>query len=91
MYDFAQWCQAQGLVEIHEDGTVTWTENSGCHKEPVKGGKKINHKEKKSGSVRDTTSDLSGDYKGHYSHMGTVWPFKVAGKGSGKPVAPVAR
>ena len=85
--DFAGWCEERGLVQIAEDGTVRWTEGclkpptSGTHKDAVKGGKKISHSEKMSGSVRDTRDDLSDDYKGNYSHMGTVWPFKVVGKG----------
>lgn len=92
MFDFAQWCQDKGYAEIKNDGTVAWTEASGCcHTDPVKGGKPISHKEKMSGKVRATTSDLSNDYKGHYSHMGTVWPFKVVAKGSGKAVASVAK
>lgn len=91
MRDFVQYCADKGLVEVAADGTVSWTEASCCHKDPVKGGKKISHKEKMSGAVRDTRDDLSADYKGHAGHNGTVWPFKVVAKGSGKAVAPVAK
>lgn len=97
MNDFAEWCHAKGLVEIADDGTVSWTEaikppTSGKTHCAQTGGKKISHTEKLSGSVRDARKDLSDDYKNNYSHMGTVWPFKVcAAKGEGKAVAPVAR
>lgn len=91
MKDFVQYCLDKGLVEVHDDGTVSWTEASCCHKEPVKAGKKISHKEKLSGAVRDARTDLSSDYQGNSAHNGTVWPFKVAAKGKGKAVAPVAK
>ena len=26
MFDFAEWCHAKGFADIHEDGTVTWSE-----------------------------------------------------------------
>lgn len=85
MKNFAEWCYEKGLVEIHEDGTVAWVEaikppTSGTEKDPVKGGSKISRGEKRSPKVRDGQSDLSNDYKGNYSHMGTVWPFKVVTK-----------
>lgn len=95
MKDFAEWCQQKGFAQIQEDGTVQWSEGlkpptSGTHKDATKGGKKIHHSDKKSSGVRDGRDDLSSDYKGNYNHMGTVWPFKVVAKGSGKAVAPVA-
>jgi hypothetical protein len=85
MKDFAEWCRDKGVAEILGDGTVRWTEaikppTSGTHKDPVKGGSKISRSEKRSNKVRNGEDDLSDDYKGNYSHMGTVWPFKVVTK-----------
>ena len=41
---------------------------------------------------RDQRQDLSSDYKDYCHQMGTVWPFKLVGKGkSGKAKAPVAK
>lgn len=87
MKNFAEWCRDRGLVEIQDDGTVSWSEaitppTKGTEKDPVKGGSKIGRAEKRSPKVRDGRDDLSGDYKGNYSHMGTVWPFKVVTKNS---------
>ncbi len=45
--------------------------------------KKVNWKQSMSKGTRDGEKDLSADYKGHYSNMGTVEPFKVV-KGKGK-------
>jgi hypothetical protein len=85
MRDFVNWCVERNLVDIANDGTVTWKEAA------VRGGKKASHKEKTDGG-RDGRDDLSKDYQGH-SHMnGTVWPFKVVAKGKGgKAVAPVGK
>lgn len=76
MRDFVNWCADKGLINIHEDGTVVW-------KEDCTAGKK--------GGGRDGCKDLSGDYKGHFHKMDTVWPFKVVAKGGKKAVAPVAK
>lgn len=84
MHDFVKWCQERNLIEVANDGTVTWKED--CNKTKTDGGKKVS-------GVRDACKDdLSGDYKGHFHHMGKVWPFKVLASGkNGKPVAPVGK
>lgn len=84
MYDFVDWCQERSLIEISEDGTVSWKED--CDKEKAQDGKKIT-------GVRDTCKDdLSSDYKGHFRHMKTVWPFKLrTSKKACKPVSPVGK
>ena len=84
MRDFVNWCVQNELVSVFDDGTVAWREGSGD-------GVKSNHKEKFAGG-RDQRADLSDDYKDYCHHMGTVWPFKLVGKGKGgKAVAPVAK
>lgn len=55
------------------------------------GMKKVGHDDKKSKGTRDGAGDLSGDYKGHISHNGTVEPWKVKKGKSGKPVADVGK
>ncbi len=85
MNDFVNWCAKKDLIDISEDGTVTWKESA------MRGGDKAKYKEKFDGG-RDQRQDLSGDYKGHCHMMGTVWPFKVVGaKSGGKAVAPVGK
>lgn len=71
MKTFTEWCQDKGFVL------------EAFHKEPIKGGKKLSHTEKISGGVRDLRKDLSKDYKGNWSHNGTVAPFNVP-KAKGK-------
>lgn len=89
MKDFIEWCQEKGFVTVSEDGTVSFAE--GHTKAKFEAGKKISHKEKMSGDVRDTRDDLSADYKGHMGRNGTVAPYKVGkGKGKGKKVADIA-
>ena len=84
MRDFVNWCVNNQLVDVFEDGTVAW-------KESCNGGSSTKHAEKFAGG-RDMRSDLSSDYKDYCHHMGTVWPFKLAGNGTGgKAVAPVAK
>jgi hypothetical protein len=65
MKDFKEWLS---------DKIETVKESS--EKEPIKGGRLIRHKKKKS-HVRDLQGDLSNDYKNPASSFGTVWPFKV--------------
>lgn len=84
MRDFVSFCLDNKLVDVSNDGTVTWKED--C----VKGGKHGSHKEKFDGG-RDQRKDLSGDYKDYCHHMGTVWPFKVVAKGGKKQAAPVGK
>lgn len=84
MIDFVNFCREKNLVEIADDGTVTWREDA------IKGPKTGSHKEELGGG-RDQRKDLGGDYKGYCHHMGTVWPFKVVAKGGKKAVAPVAK
>lgn len=84
MIDFVNFCCENNLVEIEQDGTVTWKE------EAIKGPKTAKHKEELGGG-RDQRQDLSGDYKDYCHHMGTVWPFKVVAKSGKKTVAPVAK
>lgn len=79
MKDFVKWCMEKDLVEVAQDGTIAWKEGTCCHKEKIEG-------------PRDARKDLSGDYKGHFHKMDTVWPFKLVGKSkSGKAVASVAK
>lgn len=52
---------------------------------------KIGREEVKSPGTRDQRKDLSGDYKGHISHNGTVEPYEVKKGKSGKPVADVGK
>ncbi len=85
MRDFVNYCLDNNLIEVDEDGTVTWRED-------CMGGKAAPNKGKgKFAGGRDQTKDLSGDYKGYCHHMGTVWPFKLAAKGGKKQAAPVAK
>lgn len=77
MNDFAQWCLEKNLINILEDGTVTWKR---VEKEPVRGGTLINNKDDKTNKVRDLRQDLSNDYKDPARSFGTVWPFKVLTK-----------
>jgi hypothetical protein len=84
MRDFVGFCVQNKLVEVAEDGTVTWKE------ECMKGGKSSSYKNKFDGG-RDQRKDLSADHKDYTHHMGTVWPFKVKGKGGKKAAAPVAK
>jgi hypothetical protein len=84
MKDFVNWCVNKDLVTIFDDGTVAWNEATDK-------GKSTKHSEKFAGG-RDIRKDLSDDYKDYCHHMGTVWPFKLVGKGKGgKAVAPVAK
>lgn len=84
MKDFVNWCVQKDLVDIFQDGTVAW-------KEAADNAKKCKHSEKFAGG-RDIRKDLSDDHKDYCHHMGTVWPFKLVGKGKGgKAVAPVAK
>lgn len=82
--DFVNWCNEENLINVFDDGTIVWKEDA------EKSGKKINNKEKFDGA-RDGRKDLSNDYKDYCAHMGTVWPFKVVAKGSGKAEAPVGK
>ena len=82
--DFVDFCLENQLVDVANDGSVTWKE------EAIKGGKSGSYKNNFGGG-RDQRKDLSGDYKDYCHHMGTVWPFKVVAKGSGKSVAPVKK
>lgn len=84
MRDFVNFCLENNLVEVANDGTVTWKE------EAVKGGKSGSYTQKFDGG-RDQRKDLSGDYKDYCHHMGTVWPFKLVAKGGKKQAAPVAK
>lgn len=84
MRDFVNYCLENQLVDVSEDGSITWKE------EAVKGGKCGSYQNKFAGG-RDQRKDLSGDYKDYCHHMGTVWPFKVVAKGGKKAVAPVAK
>jgi hypothetical protein len=85
MRDFVNWCVDGDLVDIANDGTVTWKEAA------VRGPQKGSHKEKFDGG-RDGRKDLSDDYKDYCHMMGTVWPYKVVAKGKGgKAVAPVGK
>lgn len=83
MRDFVNFCMQNKLVEVGNDGTVTWREAA------IKGGKSGSYQQKFGGG-RDQRKDLSDDYKDYCHHMGTVWPFKVVAKG-GKAVAPVGK
>lgn len=84
MKDFVNWCVNKQLVDVFNDGTVAW-------KESCVNGTSTKHTEKMAGG-RDQRSDLSDDYKDYCHHMGTVWPFKLVGKGKGgKAVAPVGK
>lgn len=78
MRDFVEFCLANDLVNVANDGTVTWKEGTSAHKEKL-------------GGSRDQRKDISGDYKGHFHSMDTVWPFKVVAKGGKKQAAPVAK
>lgn len=85
MRDFVNWCVEKNLVDVFNDGSVTWKESA------IHGPKKGKHKEKVDGG-RDGRDDFSGDYKDYCHSMGTVWPFKVVAKGKGgKAVAPVGK
>ena len=84
MRDFVNFCLENNLVEVANDGTVTWKE------EAVKGGKSGSYTQKFDGG-RDQRKDLSGDYKDYCHHMGTVWPFKLVAKSGKKQAAPVAK
>lgn len=84
MTDFAGFCLENNLIDVDDDGTVTWKE------EAIRGGKRSKHKEKLGGG-RDQRDDLSDDYKDYCHHMGTVWPFKILAKGGKKPAAGVAK
>jgi hypothetical protein len=84
MRDFVQFCFENSLVDVDNQGTVTWKE------EAIKGQKCGKYKQNFGGG-RDQRQDLSGDYKDYCHHMGTVWPFKVVAKGGKKQAAPVAK
>lgn len=84
MFDFVNWCLSERLINVANDGTVTWKE------EAIKGQKCGKYKQDFGGG-RDQRKDISGDYKDYCHHMGTVWPFKVVAKGGKKAVAPVAK
>lgn len=78
MKDFANWCADNDLIHVYEDGVVVWKETKSDSNDRAGG--------------RDQRKDLSSDYKDYCHHMGTVWPFKLVGKGkSGKAVAPVGK
>jgi len=76
MKDFVNWCVDKDLIDITENGVVTWKE--ACDKK-IKGG------------GRDIRKDLSSDYKDPAHKMEKIWPFKVVAKGKGKAVAPVGK
>lgn len=80
MLNFIEWCKEKGLtIEAN-------------HTEPVRKGKKVADPNKYSGKVRKTINDLGSDYKGHMAQNGTVDPYTNKGaKGSGKPIADVAK
>lgn len=80
MRDFVNFCNENNLINIDEDGTITWKE------EAIKGkcSDKID-------GARDQRKDLSDDYKDYCHKMGTVFPFKVVAKGKNKTTAPVAK
>ncbi len=85
MRDFVQFCMQNELVDVFEDGTVAWREAA------IRSQKCGSHKEKFDGG-RDGRQDLSSDYKDYCHMMGTVWPYKLVGKGKGgKAVAPVGK
>ena len=85
MRDFVNWCVEKDLIDVADDGLVTWRESA------IRDGKSGKHKEKVDGG-RDGRKDLSGDYKDYCHNMGTAWPFKVVAKGKGgKTVAPVSK
>ncbi len=84
MIDFVNFCCENNLIDIDEEGTVTWKE------EAIKGPKKTGYKDDFGGG-RDQRKDLSDDYKDYCHHMGTVWPFKVVAKSGKKPAAGVAK
>jgi hypothetical protein len=84
MTDFVNFCFERNLVEVAQDGTVTWRE------EAIKGPKHGSYKNKFGGG-RDQRKDLSDDYKDYCHHMGTVWPFKVVAKSGKKAIADVAK
>lgn len=84
MRDFVNFALQNKLIEVAEDGTVTWKE------EAIKGGKSGKYKQNFGGG-RDQRKDLSGDYKDYCHHMGTVWPFKVVAKGGKAQAAPVGK
>jgi len=52
--------------------------------------KKIKDEDEISAGTRDAKKDLSADYKGNISHMGSCEPFKCLGKG-GKSAAEVPK
>lgn len=66
MKDFANWCIKKELVDVFEDGTVSW--------------KETNESANKTDGGRNLKKDLSDDYKDYCHQMGTVWPFKLLGK-----------
>ena len=84
MIDFVNFCLNKNLVEVENDGTVTWKE------EAIRSGSSTKNTDDFGGG-RDQRKDLSDDYKDYCHHMGTVWPFKVVAKGGKKAVAPVKK
>jgi hypothetical protein len=84
MRNFVDFCLENNLVDVADDGSVTWKE------EAVKGGKTSKHKEVIDGG-RDGRKDLSSDYVDYCHSMKTVWPFKLIAKSGGKSVAPVGK
>jgi len=80
MRDFVNWCNDHNLINIHEDGTVTWREENQSASGP-RGGKNVSHKEKMDGG-RNGAKDLE-DYEGHSAMNGEVWPYKVLPSKSG--------
>ena len=89
MMDFAEWCQSNDLIDINENGEITWKEDEV--------GKKVkSHTSNKINGPRDGRDDLSSDFPDHIKCLGnsksSIWPFKLkTGKGSGKPIAPVGK
>jgi hypothetical protein len=85
MRDFVNFCLENNLVDVSEDGTVTWKE------EAIKDNKCGSYKNK-FGSGRNQRQDPSDDYKDYCHHMGTVWPFKIVVNGKNqKQAAGVAK
>lgn len=82
--DFVGFCLENNLIDVAQDGTVTWREAA------IRGPKKGSYKQNFGGG-RDQRDDLSDDYKDYCHDMGTVWPFKVIAKGGKKKIASVAK
>jgi len=74
MKDFANWCADNDLIHVYEDGVVVWKETKSDSNDRA---------------VVVITQRFECDYKDYCHQMGTVWPFKLVGKGkNGKAIAP---